>query len=88
MAGACDGNEEHHPPLYTGRSRAVTQLSYSMSGWSDHLSVKIILGFYGIFQMNMQRRLFSFLSQPPVKFVSGVLGEEINCVCPGWRALQ
>lgn len=36
----------------------------------------------------MQRRLFSLLSQPPVKFVNRVLGEEINCVCLGWRAQQ
>lgn len=36
----------------------------------------------------MQCRLFSLLSQPPVKFVNRVLGEQINRVCLGWRALQ
>ena len=36
----------------------------------------------------MQQRLFSLLSQPPVKYVNRVLGEQINCVCLGWRALQ
>lgn len=36
----------------------------------------------------MQCRLFSLLSQPPVKFVNRVLEEEINCVYLGWRTQQ
>lgn len=36
----------------------------------------------------MQGRLFSLLSQPPVKFVDGVLGEQINPVRLAGRALR
>lgn len=46
---------------------------------------KLFKEFYSIFQINVQHRLFSLLSQPPVKFVNLVLGEQINCVCLGWE---